>query len=70
MLEGIGGVVRFNKHATDDKVLERGDDWQCPSTEERERARNEIHNIILQTPNSNLNVIQCKSLHRPVLMES
>ena len=32
----------------DVKVLERGDDWQCPSTEERERARNEIH----QTTNS------------------
>ena len=33
---------------TDVKVLERGDDWQCPSMEERERARNEIH----QTANS------------------
>ena len=31
---------------TDVKVLERGDDWQCPSMEERERARNEIHQII------------------------
>ena len=30
---------------TDIKVLERGDDWQCASIEERERARNEI-NII------------------------
>ena len=30
---------------TDIKVLERGDDWQCPSMEERERARNEIHQI-------------------------
>ena len=30
---------------TDVKVLERGDDWQCPSTEERERARDEIHQI-------------------------
>ena len=27
------------------KVLERGDDWQCPSTEERDRARNELHQI-------------------------
>jgi hypothetical protein len=26
-------------------MLERGDDWQCPSVEERERARNEIHQI-------------------------
>ena len=25
------------------KVLERGDDWQCPLMEEREKARNEIH---------------------------
>ena len=31
---------------TDVKVLERADDWQCPSMEERERARNEIHQII------------------------
>ena len=30
---------------TDVKVLERVDDWQCPSMEERERARNEIHDI-------------------------
>ena len=30
---------------TDVKVLEKGDDWQCPSMEERERARNEIHQI-------------------------
>ena len=29
----------------DVKVLERGDDWQCPSIEERERARKEIHQI-------------------------
>ena len=27
------------------KVLERGDDWQCPSMEERETIRNEIHQI-------------------------
>ena len=27
------------------KVLERGDDWQCPSMEERETMRNEIHQI-------------------------
>ena len=30
---------------TDVRVLERGDDWQCPSVEERERARDEIHQI-------------------------
>ena len=28
------------------KVLERDDDWQCPSMEERERARNEIHDTV------------------------
>ena len=28
------------------KVLERDDDWQCPSMKERERARNEIHKIV------------------------
>ena len=27
------------------KVSERGDDWQCPSVEERETMRNEIHQI-------------------------
>ena len=30
---------------TNVKVLERDDNWQCPSTEERERAREEIHQI-------------------------
>ena len=30
----------------DVQVVERGDDWQCPSMEERERARNKIHQII------------------------
>ena len=30
---------------TEVKVLERGDDWQCPSMEERESARSEIHQI-------------------------
>ena len=28
---------------SDVKLLERGDDWQCPSVEKREKARNEIH---------------------------
>ena len=27
------------------KVLERGNDWQCPSIQERERARDELHQI-------------------------
>ena len=30
---------------TNVKVSERGDDWQCPSMEEREAMRNEIHQI-------------------------
>ena len=30
---------------TDVQVLERGDDWQCPSIEERERARDRVHQI-------------------------
>ena len=30
---------------TNTKVIGRGDDWQCPSMKERERARNEIHQI-------------------------
>ena len=28
------------------QVLERGDDWRCASMEERERARNKIHQIV------------------------
>ena len=31
---------------TDIKVLERGEDWQCASMEEREVARNELHQIV------------------------
>ena len=31
---------------TDVQVLERGDDWRCPSMEERERARNKIHQMV------------------------
>ena len=34
---------------TDVKVLESGDDWQCPSMEERESARNEIHQLIMSS---------------------
>ena len=30
---------------TDVKVLERDDDWQCPSMEERERTRNEVRQV-------------------------
>ena len=43
-----GSIIRASGQVqmTDVKVLERGDDWQCPSMEERERARNEIHNTV------------------------
>ena len=43
----LGSVTIANGQVqmTDVRVLERGDDWQCPSIEERERARNEIHQI-------------------------
>ena len=31
----------------DVKVLKRGDDWQCPSMEERERARKESTKLLI-----------------------
>ena len=42
---GSVSIASGQVQVTDVKVLERGDDWQCPSMEERERARNEIHQI-------------------------
>ena len=44
---GPGSVIVISGQGqmTDVQVLERGDDWQCPPMEERERARNEIHQI-------------------------
>ena len=39
-------VANSQGQMTDVQVLERGDDWQCPSMEERERARNKIHQIV------------------------
>ncbi|MCG8624873.1 MAG: hypothetical protein MJE68_23100, partial [Proteobacteria bacterium] len=45
---GPGSVVVISGQEqlkTDIQVLERGDDWQCPPMEERERARNRIHQI-------------------------
>ena len=41
----VVNVASGQGQMTDVRVLEGGDDWQCPSTEERERARNEIHQI-------------------------
>ena len=42
-----GSVIMISGQGqkTDVQVLERGDDWQCPPMEERERARNRIHQI-------------------------
>ena len=42
---GSVSIANGQGEVTDVKVLERGDDWQCPTMEERERARNEIHQI-------------------------
>jgi hypothetical protein len=45
---GPGSVIIISGQGqrTDVKVFrDRGDDWQCPPMEERERARNEIHQI-------------------------
>ena len=43
---GIVNVASGQGRITNVKVLEGGDDWQCPSMEERERARNEIQQDI------------------------
>jgi hypothetical protein len=44
---GPGSVIVISGQGqkTDTKVLDRGDDQQCASVEERERARNEIRQI-------------------------
>ena len=42
-------VISGQEQKTDVQVLERGDDWQCPPIEERERARNRIHQIVNST---------------------
>ena len=38
-------VASGQEQKTNVKILERGDDWQCASMEEREAMRNEIHQI-------------------------
>ena len=43
---GSVSIASGQVQVTDVKVLERGDDWQCLTMEERERARNEIHQTI------------------------
>ena len=42
-------VISGQEQTTDVQVLERGDDWQCPPMEERERARNRIRQIANST---------------------
>ena len=42
----VVNVASGQVQTTDVKVLERGDDWQCPSMEKREKARNEIQQVI------------------------
>ena len=42
-LSAPGSVSIASGQITDVKVLQGGDDWQCPSIEERERAIYEIH---------------------------
>ena len=44
---GLVSIAIGQIQVTDVKVLERGDDGKCSSMEERERARNEIHHIVL-----------------------
>ena len=46
-LSAPGPVIRANGQGQmiDVQVVERDDDWQCPSMEQRERARNKIHRI-------------------------
>ena len=39
-------IASGQRQLTDIQVLERGDDWQCPSMEERVKARNKIHQIV------------------------
>ena len=47
-LSPTGSVITASGQGqlTDVQVLERGDDWQCPSLEERERAKYEIHQTV------------------------
>ena len=42
---GLVAAADGQLQMTDIKVLERGDDGQCSSVEEKERALNEIHQI-------------------------
>ena len=41
----LPGPANGQGQTTDVEVIESGDDWQCPSTEEREKARKKIHQI-------------------------
>ena len=47
LLSGLGSVIIISGQGqtTDVKILKEGGDCQCASVEDRERARNEIHQI-------------------------
>ena len=45
---GSISIASGQGQVTEVKVLERGNNWQCPLKEERERARNQINMIISQ----------------------
>ena len=45
LIPGSTTLASGQVQVTDIKVLERSDDWQCSSIEEREQARNEIRQI-------------------------
>ena len=38
-------IISGQRHMIDTQILDGGDDGQCPSAEEMERARNELHQI-------------------------
>ena len=49
LLPGPGSfiIISGQGQKTNVQVLERGDDWQCATVREIERARNEIHQIAI-----------------------
>ena len=52
---GLINTASGQGQVADVMVLERGDDWQCPSVKEREGARNEIHQIASAVISSSCN---------------
>ena len=51
LFPGLVTIASGQGQVTRVKILERGDDWRCPLVEERERARNEIHQVAIATMN-------------------